>query len=83
MPADMSTVEYLSRSFTGKSKILHSIFAFIEKEFDGPGNNYLLINFHPRSIKHQAILKLRTAIFPRKSPMGTMEIMPVVFMLGK
>lgn len=77
------TIQHLSRSFTGKSKTLNSIFKYIERELSGVGENYIFINFHPRSNKFQHIIKLRTAIFPRLSPVGTMELMPVVFMLEK
>ena len=84
MPSEVSTIQHLSRLFTGKSNTLAAIIAWINRNFKGPGENYVFVNCHPRSsVQHDGILKLTTAIFPRKTPIGTTEIMPVCFILDK
>lgn len=80
MPADRTTMQSLSRSITGKTKTLGSIMSWILKEFRGVGENYVLVNLHMKSQQHRELL-LRTAIFPRETPVGTVEIMPVLFVL--
>jgi hypothetical protein len=81
LPAQVKSVQHLSRMFTSSSYTLNSILKWVQKEFPGPGENYVLVSLHPRSMKHEDLLKIRTAIFPRKTPAGTVEIMPVCFVL--
>jgi hypothetical protein len=83
MPAEVYTLQTLSRSFTGDAKLLRNIFRWIQKEFPGPGQNYILVTLHMRSIQFEDVLKLRTAIFPRQTPIGTVEVMPVVFIIDE
>jgi hypothetical protein len=84
MPTEISTLQNLSRLFTGKSNTLAAILQWIQREFPQPGQNYVFANFHPRSsLKNDSLLKLTTQIFPRKTPIGTTEIMPVCFLIDK
>jgi hypothetical protein len=82
MPAEVNTMQILSRNFTNKSKTLQSIIQWIQKEIPGQGYNYVFVTLHPRSMRFESLIKLRTAMFPRLAPDGTMAIMPILFVLN-
>jgi hypothetical protein len=78
MEGDIVTRQNLSRRFTGSTHELGKMFHFLEMEFPEVGSNYLLVNLHQLcKIKRQ--LKIRSQIFPRLGPLGTMELMPLFF----
>ncbi len=82
MPAEVNTTRHVSRMLTGKTDCLSDIQEYIARHFTGPGQRYVLGDFHPRC-KDPKMLKLRTQIFPRVTPLGTKEIMPLFFIVDK
>ena len=84
MPFGGATTQHISRLLTGKSNTLAAILKWIDLNFPGLGENYVLANSHPKTSKKcGGALRLSTAIFPRKTPIGTTEVMPVCFILDK
>jgi hypothetical protein len=76
-------MQSLSRMLSMKSNTLADIFHWIQREFPGRGENYVFGDFHVRNARHGRILKVRTAIFPRLAPDGSLAIMPILFIVKK
>lgn len=82
IPGELHTFKSISNRWTGKTNTLEHIMDWIEKQFPGKGNNYILADLHP-DCADKSLLKLRTAIFPRPSPLGELEVLPVFFVINK
>ena len=95
MPGEMQSMGSLSKKFTRSSHILSDIFAYMDKadvrdwlvianDNKNNGKDYILIDVHP-FCKEKRFLKIRTAVFPRPSPINPAmkEIIPLFFVLDR